>query len=450
MSSGIVKRQVHPPAVAGSGGRQLCDLGAEVVDSQGGRSAGQAEFFASDDHCPAEMRLAVITTHPIQYQCPVWRRLASRPEVVLKVFFASDCSVRGYHDAGFARQVQWSVPLLDGYEHAFLGSGPVSRWTTGPMLGARSLSRSLRVFRPDVCLLNAYSPLLYWHALGVCRLAGVPVLLRAEATDVDRHRGGLHRCIRDLSLRWFYSGVARCLAIGVNSRAHYVRLGVGPERIGFAPYCVDTDLFARQYSSRIPGKLRERLALSGDSVVVLFSGKLIPKKDPLTLLKAVASQPAIADRPVHLVFLGDGPLRLELEAQAAASAPGRVHFLGFQQQESLGDVYADADMLVLPSVYEETWGLVVNEALQFGVPCVVSDRVGCAPDLIAPGRTGEVFAHGDVGSLRDAIVRLAASKVERGPEVHEWCRSHVSGYSIDAAVNGILAAASAARRRAAC
>jgi len=392
------------------------------------------------------LRLAVIATHPIQYQCPVWRRLANRPDVVLKVFFASDCSVRGYHDPGFARQVRWSVPLLDGYEHEFLGTGPVSRWTMGPVLGAQSLARSLRAFEPDACLLNAYSPLLYWHALSVCRLAGVPVLLRAETTDVDRHRGVVHRGLRDLVLTRFYSGVATCLAIGVNSRTHYQRLGVKPERIGFAPYCVDTDLFERQYVARSPGRLRDRLAIARDALVVLFSGKLIPKKDPLTLLDAVAGQPTIADRPVHLVFLGDGPLRVLVEQRAAATAPGRVHFLGFQQQEELGDVYADADMLVLPSVYEETWGLVVNEALQFGVPCVVSDRVGCAPDLIIPGRTGAVFSHGDASSLRDALVRVAACKVERGAEMHEWCRSHVSGYSIDAAADGILTAAWAARK----
>jgi glycosyltransferase involved in cell wall biosynthesis len=393
-----------------------------------------------------QLRLAVVATHPIQYQCPVWRRLASRPEVALKVFFASDCSVRGYHDPGFARQVRWSVPLLDGYEHEFLGTGPVSRWTMGPVFGARSLTRNLRTFGPDACLLNAYSPLLYWHALSVCRLAGMPVLLRAEATDVDRHRGTAHRGLRDLVLKSFYSGVATCLAIGVNSRTHYARLGVRPERIGFAPYCVDTDLFERQYVARSAGRLRDRLAIGRDCLVILFSGKLIPKKDPLTLLDAVAGQPKITDRPVHLVFLGDGPLRMPLEQQAVATAPGRVHFLGFQQQEDLGDVYADADMLVLPSVYEETWGLVVNEAMQFGVPCVVSDRVGCGPDLIIPGRTGAVFPHGDVDSLRDAIVRVAVSKGEHGADIHERCRSQVSGYSIDAAADGILAAAWEARK----
>lgn len=442
-----MKRPNQPAAIAGPAWGDLRAMEAGVGSSGETRSTAQADSFAHGRRSPGSLRLAVVATHPIQYQCPVWRRLASRPGVVLKVFFASDCSVRGYFDTGFARQVRWSAPLLDGYEHCFLGSGPVSRLTTGPMLGPRSLARSLRAFQPHACLLNAYSPLLYWHALSVCRLAGVPVLLRAEATDVDGHRGWVHRGFRDLALKWFYSGVSTCLAIGTNSRTHYARLGIGPERIGFSPYCVDTDLFEKQYVARNPGRLRERLTIARDSLVVLFSGKLIPKKDPLALLRAVASQPTIADRPVHLVFLGDGPLRLELEQQAAAAAPGRVHFLGFQQQEDLGAVYADADMLVLPSVYEETWGLVVNEAMQFGVPCVVSDRVGCAPDLIITGRTGAVFVHGDVGSLRDAIVSVAVSKAARAGEVHEWCRSHVSGYSIDAAADGILAAAWASRKR---
>ncbi len=86
-----------------------------------------------------------------------------------------------------------------------------------------------------------------------------------------------------------------------------------------------------------------------------------------------------------------------------------LHVAGFQNQTELPAWYAAADVLVLPSDGGETWGLVVNEALACGTPAVVSDAVGCAPDLALdrdPGRTGAVFAVGDPAALADAVERL--------------------------------------------
>jgi glycosyltransferase involved in cell wall biosynthesis len=386
------------------------------------------------------MRLAVVTTHPIQYQCPIWRNLASRPDVDLKVFFASDFSVRGYVDSGFGQHMKWTVPLLDGYEHEFLGTGPVTPGTVGPVIGSRSLAGRLRAFAPTACLLNAYSPLLYWHALAACRMQRIPAMLRAETTDVDQDRTPMRRTLRDAALKAFYAGVSKCLAIGHNSRAHYERLGVPAERIGFAPYCVDSDLFESQYVRRQRGIIRARFGIPMDALLVLFSGKLIPKKDPVTLLEAVVGVPEVQGRPVHLVFLGNGELRERLEQAAATAAFGRVHFLGFQQQEQLGEVYADADMLVLPSLYTETWGLVVNEAMQFGVPCIVSDRVGCGPDLIRATETGFVFPRGDRSALRSAIQAVAGQVIGRNDVIQKLCRERVAGYTTQAAAEGIIQA----------
>lgn len=383
------------------------------------------------------LRLAVVTTHPIQYQCPIWRNLAARPNLHVKVFFGSDFSVRGYVDPGFSQHLRWTGPLLDGYEHEFLGTGPVGPRTTGPMIGENSLTSRLRAFAPAACLLNAYSPLLYWHALAACRMLGIPVMLRAETTDVDQHRTLARRTVRDAALKVFYAGVSKFIAIGRNSRAHYERLGVSAERIGFAPYCVDSDLFESQYARRHRGVIRNKLGLPPDALLVLFSGKLIPKKDPFTLFDAVAGLPEVRGRPVHLAFLGDGELRGRLHEAAAVTASGRVHFLGFQQQEQLGDVYADADMLVLPSLYSETWGLVVNEALQFGVPCIVSDRVGCGPDLIRSPDTGYVFPHGDCQALRSAIQSLALQIIDRRAWIHAACRNRISDYTTQSAAEGV-------------
>lgn len=381
-------------------------------------------------------RLAVVTTHPIQYQCPLWKQLAARPELTgFRVFFASDFSTRGYADRGFGKEVRWNSSMLEGFDHESFGHETIS----SPLfVGTGRMIRAVRRFRPDACLINAYLPLVYVRTIAACNRAGIPVILRAEATDQDRPRSGCWAAVRDRTLRTTYRGISAFAAIGTNAAEHYRRLGVPEARIHRSPYCIDSVAFGRQRREAVRGTSRAALGTPQHAIVILFAGKLIPKKDPLIVLEALRGIEQVRGRPLHVWFLGDGDLRSEVERRSAAWKDGRVRILGFRPQESLGEVYADSDILVLPSVTRETWGLVVNEALEFGVPCVVSDRVGCARDLVEPGVTGMVFPAGDVEALRGRILELATASIERGAEISEACRAKAMEYSSHAAVDGII------------
>jgi glycosyltransferase involved in cell wall biosynthesis len=399
------------------------------------RSGADAPPLAQATGRPSP-RLAVVTTHPIQYQCPLWRQLAARTELsAVKVFFASDFSTRGYMDRGFGQRVCWDGAMLSGYVHESFGKAVID---SRSYLGTRSMIRSIIHFRPDACLLNAYLPLMYVRILAACNAHRIPVVLRAEATDRDQVRSSLKATLRDTVLRRLYARIGAFSAIGTNAEEHYLRLGVPPSRIGRSPYCIDSELFDRLRGSAVRGSFRASLRVHANAFVVLFSGKLIPKKDPLLLLDALRGIEQLEGRPLHVWFLGDGELRTEIERRAASWIHGRVRVLGFLPQESLGEVYADSDMLVLPSATRETWGLVVNEALEFGLPCVVSDRVGCARDLVEPGATGMVFAAGDAQALRARIAELALACAERGTAISEACRAKAREYSSHAAVEGIV------------
>lgn len=398
------------------------------------------------DRMPADspIRLAVFATHPIQYQCPLWRRLHEKRGISTRVFFLSDFSARAYLDEGFGRPVEWTVPLLDGYDYeVFQHDRPGSSLAGGPL----RLSSRLHAFAPHACLLNGYVPLFYWHALVACRMLGVPAIIRTEATDAAKRRSRLRSAGRTLALRAFYAQISYFLAIGHNARKHYLRLGVAPDRIGASPYCIDTDLFERQRTTAVRGPLRHTLGIPEDAVAILFSGKLIPKKDPGIVLDALAAAPTVVGRPLHIVFMGDGELRADLERQAESIGKQRVHFLGFRNQEQMGEVYANCDVLVLPSLFSETWGLVVNEAMQFGMPAVVSDRVGCGPDLVEPGLTGRIFPAGDAAALRDSILETAHRLVARKQDIYEACRAKAKAYSLDRAADGVCDAVRRVARR---
>jgi glycosyltransferase involved in cell wall biosynthesis len=212
---------------------------------------------------------------------------------------------------------------------------------------------------------------------------------------------------------------------------------VAAERIGMAPYCVDTPLFERQRLAAARGPLRHAIGIPDDALVVLFSGKLIPKKDPGLVLDALERVQNVDGRPVHVVFMGDGELRTQLERRAGRVGKDRIHFLGFRNQDQMGEVYVNSDMLVLPSRFSETWGLVVNEAMQFGLPAIVSDRVGCGPDLVEAGRTGWIFPAGDAIALGERIVATGRQLSEDRHAVYAACRAKADAYSLERAIEGI-------------
>lgn len=379
-------------------------------------------------------RLAIVTTHPIQYQVPLWRSLAQDPDLDLHVYFGSDFSVRGYCDPGFGVSVRWDVPLTEGYAHTFLSSSENLR-----TLRANGLREHVRRFRPDLALICGYNPSFYVHALTVLRSLRVPVMIRAETTDVARERSRAKALARAAFLRAFYSQCVGFLAIGHNSRMHYLGHGVPPARIGWAPYCIDTELFGRQVEAYGPQRsaLRHELGFGDDQTVILYVGKLIPVKDPLLIPAALARMDTAERSGVGLVVVGDGELREAMENQCRSLLGDRAVFAGFVNQNHLGRYYAMADCLVLPSQTNETWGLVVNEALQFGLPALVSDGVGCHPDLIVPEKTGLVFRRCDPEALL-AAMRQIRELLSRGRKAMTGaCQEQVSRYSSFVAVEGI-------------
>jgi glycosyltransferase involved in cell wall biosynthesis len=386
------------------------------------------------------IRLSVITTHPIQYQAPLWRSLAQTPEIDVQVYFGSDFSVRCLRDPGFGVHFAWDVPLTDGYPHTFLSTDPGISRPSDLILNMAEFREKLLEFRPDCALLNAYSPLpFYVKALLTLRWLGIPMIMRAEATDVAVQRGAIKEFGRNVFLKLFYSQIAGFLTIGYNSRQHYLSRGIPEHRMYFSPYNIDSHLLDHQikdcYGKR--QEIRGELGFAKDQFVFIFSGKLIPKKDPLIMADAFRRLAGASGVSLGLLVMGDGALRQQFESRMGAIPHITTRFVGFQNQSKLGRFYTAADCLVLPSQWGETWGLVVNEALQFGLPVIVSDKVGCGPDLIIPGETGYVFPSGDAAALAGCMASAISLNRLWGNSVREACRKKAEEYSVDRAVAGI-------------
>jgi glycosyltransferase involved in cell wall biosynthesis len=386
-------------------------------------------------------RLAVISTHPVQYHAPVYREV-ERLGVPLTAIYGSDFSVAGYHDREFNVAFSWSTDLLSGYSAVFLSRVSEGGANTPESTSGWRLSRALRQIRPAAVLVTGYWPAYFRQSILQLLIQRQRILFRAETTDHARSRHWLLDSTRDLILQHFYQRCSCLLYIGKRSRDHFERLGSAGREMYFSPYCVDASAFEANESARERQRnsTRAELELVGDQIALLFAGKLVSRKGPDLLVDALEGIPAELRNRVVVVFLGDGDMRAMLAVRSESIA---MRFVGFKNQNELSRFYHASDALVLPSRSGETWGLVVNEALLHGLPCVVSQAVGCSPDLVIPGVTGEVFETNSALSLRQALIRCIAWQRE-DPGMRMRCREQVERFSVRAAAEGIVAAFEAA------
>lgn len=183
--------------------------------------------------------------------------------------------------------------------------------------------------------------------------------------------------------------------------------------------------------------VRNSMQIPPEVIVILFVGKLSPVKAPHMPIMAIKRFTEEQRRNIHLIFVGDGQLRHGLAHLGNTDPRVSCSFVGFKNQSELSPYYHAADLLVLPSV-SEPWGLVVNEAMHHGLPCVVSSAVGSAADLVQPESTGEVFETGSMDSLVSTL--LDAFALIGRSDIRANCRSVVSGYSVEKAALGIAEA----------
>jgi glycosyltransferase involved in cell wall biosynthesis len=357
------------------------------------------------------MRLAYLVTHPIQYQAPLLKRIASEPGIYLKVFFCSDFSTRPYLDFGFRREIKWDVPLLEGYEYEFLPAiGRIEQtsffrpWNIG-------LARRLDRQHFDALWVDGYMRMFSWRAIVSAKRRGLRIFIRDEVQEFSRKRGPL----RKIAKRGLFAILRRLvdcyLAIGSSNHNYYLALGIDPKRIVRMPYAVDNDFFQTKchQASKCREQFRSQLGLEANRPVILYAGKLYGRKRPEDLLEAYArfSKDGQCEPYPYLLYVGDGQSRSELEGRARSLGWSSIKFLGFKNQTELPAFFDLCDVFVIPSSLEP-WGLIVNEVMNAGRPIIGTDRVGAIHDLVRNGVNGYVYPAEDVSELHRALSKVLA------------------------------------------
>ncbi|HEY5056613.1 MAG TPA: glycosyltransferase family 4 protein [Acidobacteriaceae bacterium] len=398
------------------------------------------------------VRLAYLVSHPIQYQAPLLRRVAQEPDIDLTVFFGSDFSVRGYKDVGFGGVgVKWDIPLLDGYKHVFLprlrdGNDvsfvmPLNRGILSALRG-RAGSASQPAF--DALWVHGYATANALHGILAARLLDIPVLIRAESWLRDRSRHPLTLALKSLFFSALGSLVDGVLPIGSLNSEYWSHYLPGTPQF-LMPYAVDNAYFASRAREAAPrlAALQAELGLDPSRPVILFASKLQPRKHCDHLISAytgLAPAPGAEPDP-YLLIIGDGEQRAALEAQAAATGLSSIRFLGFRNQSELPAFFDLASVFVLPSRHEP-WGLIVNEVMNAGTPCVVSSDVGSGPDLITDALIdpdGCIYPVGDVAALTHALRRVLASP-ETAQAMGRRAFDRIQSWGFEEDIRGLRAA----------
>ncbi|RZK75586.1 MAG: glycosyltransferase [Pedobacter sp.] len=321
-------------------------------------------------------RLAIISTHPIQYYAPVFKLLAQKTS--LMVFYTKNKTF----DRGFQQKILWDIPLLEEYKYAFAG---------------KSTLKEIASFQPDHIIIYGWAHFLHLRIMRHFK-GKIPILFRGDSNLLVKHSTLKNFCKR-LALQFIYKHIDKALYVGINNKDYFKQYGIKEAQLFFAPHAIDNHRFATTTKS----ELRNELKIKPEEILILYAGKFEPVKNPGLLLQAFLE---LRLPHAHLLFTGDGILKKALKTQSRPCK--KVHFMSFQNQSKMPGIYQSCDLFCLPS-NGDSWGLAVNEAMAAGKAILVSDKVGAAADLVTK-ENGKIFKHNDLKDLKRNLLELITNR----------------------------------------
>jgi glycosyltransferase involved in cell wall biosynthesis len=360
-----------------------------------------------------ENKLVYFLSHPIQYISPLLQELAK--ELDLEVYYYSDISVRGGFDKGFGKAIKWDTPLLDGYKSEFLRNFSNNN-SMNLKIGDAINPGVLKVLwksKSKVVVVNSWTYFSDLLVIFTAWIFGKKVWLRAEnPLHKELVQSNLKQVIKKIILKHFLFRffINKFLYIGTESMKNFIHFGASETNLIYTPYCVDNLKFQKTYTELRQNKtlIKEQFNLPLDKKIILFCGKYISVKRPLDLVDAFNK---LNFKNTTLVLVGEGELRVEIQDFIVKNSVKDVVLTGFVNQSEIVKYYAIADLFVLCSEME-TWGLAVNEAMNFNIPCVVSDNCGCSKDLILEGINGYTYKTGDITELSSKMEKVLNTDIE--------------------------------------
>lgn len=367
-------------------------------------------------------KLAIITSHPIQYNAPLYKKIAERGNIDINVFYTWSQAENGFFDAEFNKIIKWNIPLLEDYNYEFvenISKKPNSKHYKGII--CPNLIAKIKQWNPDAILVFGWA----FHAhLKVLKYFNgkVPVIFRGDSTLLDE-KTGLRKIFRTFFLKYVYNFVDYAFFVGTHNKEYFIRAGLKDNQLIYLPYTINKEHFEdneiNQYNKKARN-IREQLGIKQTDKVIAFIGKFIKKKNPIFLLKAIQKYNTQNKTSVKLLFIGSG--KQEEKLKEFSSNDKNIFFLPFTNQKEMPVAYRIADIFVLPSKGpRETWGVSVNEALACERFVLISNKVGSAVDLVKDNVNGQIFESDNIQDFTKKLdILLQKTKFDQTKKTNNY------------------------------
>jgi glycosyltransferase involved in cell wall biosynthesis len=336
--------------------------------------------------------ISIFVSHPTQYHAPIFRELSKNKNLIINVYyFYKHGSVKSYDD-DFKKSFKWDVLLLKYYKYRFV----VEKKSNIKIINIlQSLYKIKKyIINSDAVLILGWNNFYYLFIIIYTYISSKTLILLAE-NNLLKKNNILIKKIKRIVIYFFFKFFDYFISIGTNNKNYYLYHGVEKKKIYQTFYTVDTNFF-KNFNSNL-------FFIKKKKFVFIWVGKFIERKNPIEVIKAIQF---LNNNNFHLFMIGSGPMFNSCRQYIKDHSINNIHLVGFKNQNQIKKFYRISNCLVLSSKYE-TWGLVLNEAMSSGLPCIATKSSGAVKDLIKHGSNGYIYNSGSVEELAVNMLKIS-------------------------------------------
>lgn len=353
------------------------------------------------------MKLKIAILHNIlaPYRFSLFNAISKKSDIDLEVLFMSDkANNRRWDTKRYIKLIKFKFTILPYWKIVFPTKERLE-YIINPTIFKKIFSSKYKVII-TAGWLDFSCQVIYF----LSRVTGLKYIIWSESTV---HENSIQRRLTLPFVKWLIKGASSYIAIGTRSKEYLISLGAEAKKIVIAYSTVDIDYFRHVSNLTLQEKafLRKETGIPEKNIVFLYVGQFIPRKAIDLLIKAYAK---VEKANTSLVLIGYGSEKEYYTKLIEQLKLKSVVILPHVEVDQMPKFYGMSDIFILPS-YEETWGLVVNEAMASGLAVIVSDRVGSSVDLVEGGVNGYIFPSGDIDCLAECMINsIRNDKVLQG------------------------------------
>ncbi len=383
-------------------------------------------------------KLAILDIYPVHYRIPIYKKLARHPEIELTVYFCSGSSLKKSYNELYNKRIDWGLSL-EGINYYVLKNYYPFKKKPHPPRGLINpgILNEIKKNNYDAFLIYGYSAFTNKLVLFSSSLLNTRVIFRDEIDFLKQSRGfkgSLKNMIYNMLWKipdaFLYS-----YSLNADFYKHY---GVKKEQLFFHPCAVDNEYFQKE-AKKMRGKkneIKKNLGIPKDNKVINFTGRIIDIKRPFDIIYAYEKLQKKIKNKTSIIFIGEGDKKKELEEYVKKKRLSNIKFFGFKKPSEISKYYFISDLFIVSSE-EDRSPKAMNEAMNFSIPIITTDRVATARDMINPGKNGFIYNLGDIDKLTEYIEMILESR-SKEKELGEEALKTVLNWNFDRDIQGII------------